>query len=308
MDTMKVRLEKGAPPFKDGTVINLSKFNLNVGKNGVGKSILAKYITYVMTSKIDLEIFKMLNKEFEMITDEFHGRMDTKEHFEPMFIPEQRGVRDRHIDITTSSQELSIRGKSNIGKVCAKIVFDDKLKQELLEHLKKFNSKIIGFSTTNEDGFQVKINEQGKIKKISLVDADGFAFASFITDFINLFLHKNNNEVKVIFIEEPENHLTPELQVQFIKWLIAFCDQYDKILYVNSHSPYILLEFAKHYKNPKYTINYLGKEDEYTTISKITTIEEIKNLLAQFFRMKRIDKMADNHFVWAFDIDFEEIS
>lgn len=48
-----------------------------------------------------------------------------------------------------------------------------------------------------------------------------------------------------IFLEEPENNLFPPTQCQFVDWLLEAVKDHDDMLFVATHSPYILNQFIK---------------------------------------------------------------
>ncbi len=52
-----------------------------------------------------------------------------------------------------------------------------------------------------------------------------------------------------IFLEEPEDNLFPPTQCQLVNWLVEAIKKHDDILFVATHSPYILNQFIK--EDPK---------------------------------------------------------
>lgn len=54
-----------------------------------------------------------------------------------------------------------------------------------------------------------------------------------------------NVEHSEIFLEEPENNLFPPTQCKFINWLLDAIQEHDDILFIATHSPYILNQLIK---------------------------------------------------------------
>lgn len=296
MNEEKITLGE-APPFEKGTTVEVSQFNLAIGRNGVGKSILSEYISMAFDSE---KRHRLANRRLTSI----NSTLGEKESFQSILISEIRGFVNERLEVDTRSSNVSSDNKFDEGYASTKLTYSDDLKAEVLTYLKKFNSKIIGFKTTDQDGLKVKVLEHGEEKLVPIIKADGFGMNSFIGGFVNLFLYKDNSKKRGVFIEEPENHLTPRLQMEFIQSIIEFCDKYDKMLYVNSHSPYIFREFIKHYKNSKYVINYIRKIDGYPKILKVSTPEEINEILGEFMLLTKGPRM-DNRFTGTFEIEFD---
>lgn len=305
MDIPKIKL-KDAPPFPENTDVKLTQFNLAIGGNGVGKTILMKHILYTFMPSKGTSIFSGDEKYNPALRKDVVEIMKNRENeFKSIRISESRGFIGRDVDVSSGNSLPSLFSKSNSSQISSQIAFNPKVKKEILELLKFFNSKIIEFEvTTNGLKAIIKINDE--TKSMQIMNADGFAFASFIEGLVNLFLYKDVDKLKGIFIEEPENHLTPTLQVKFIQWLIAFCKQNDKMLYVNSHSPYIFREFIEHYKNPEYTINRILKENEYSKISRITEGWQIEEILKDFMLFTGIQRTGADNFLGAFEINFDK--
>ena len=70
------------------------------------------------------------------------------------------------------------------------------------------------------------------------LDNPGMLFSQYIT-----------TDHSEIFLEEPENNLFPPTQCQFVDWLLDAVSKHDDILFVATHSPYILNQFIE--DNPK---------------------------------------------------------
>lgn len=86
-----------------------------------------------------------------------------------------------------------------------------------------------------------------------VVTIDGFDFGFSTGEDAGRFrqIYRNYMEVdhSEIFLEEPEDNLFPPTQCQFVDWLLDAVREHQDLLFVATHSPYILNEFLK--MNPK---------------------------------------------------------
>lgn len=56
------------------------------------------------------------------------------------------------------------------------------------------------------------------------------------------YIHVDHSE---IFLEEPENNLFPPTQCRFINWLLDAIEQHNDMLFIATHSPYVLNQLIK---------------------------------------------------------------
>jgi predicted ATPase len=59
---------------------------------------------------------------------------------------------------------------------------------------------------------------------------------------------KNINHSE-IFLEEPEANLFPPTQCQFVKWLLQSIEEHKDVIFIATHSPYVLNEIIKNDPN-----------------------------------------------------------
>ncbi len=60
------------------------------------------------------------------------------------------------------------------------------------------------------------------------------------------FANINHSE---IFLEEPEANLFPPTQCQFVKWLLESTEEHNDVIFIATHSPYVLNEIIKNDPN-----------------------------------------------------------
>ncbi|MDE6537923.1 MAG: ATP-binding protein [Muribaculaceae bacterium] len=82
-----------------------------------------------------------------------------------------------------------------------------------------------------------------------------------------------------IFLEEPEDNLFPPTQCQLVNWLIEAIKKHDDMLFVATHSPYILNQFIK--DDPEgLTIFFTHRESEKSNLYSVRQLnaEEIQEI------------------------------
>ncbi len=82
-----------------------------------------------------------------------------------------------------------------------------------------------------------------------VVTIDGYDYSFSESEQAKKFKQIYQNYVAVnhseIFLEEPENNLFPPTQCQFVNWLLEKIGKHNDMLFVATHSPYILDQFIK---------------------------------------------------------------
>lgn len=162
-----------------------------------------------------------------------------------------------HLDYLTKGQYIDQRDR---GKDSYE---DSEERKRLLSTL--YRSKI---SVKNDLGSKLikrKINGQDIL----------FPDDSTANKFEKTFSHFVNTYRSEIFLEEPEDNLFPSAQASFISWLVSASKAHNDIVFIATHSPYILNQAIK--ENPsgleiffthpinsgshRYTVRQLSKEE-----------------------------------------------
>lgn len=73
----------------------------------------------------------------------------------------------------------------------------------------------------------------------------GFLDKKAATDLKRIYENYIKIDHSEIFLEEPENNLFPPTQCQFVDWLVEAIEKHNDMLFVATHSPYILNQFIK---------------------------------------------------------------
>ena len=96
------------------------------------------------------------------------------------------------------------------------------------------------------DKYSKPILNQHGVEKVMI---DGIEFRFQNKKDADNFKHKYQRYTTVdhseIFLEEPEDNLFPPTQCQLVNWLVDAIKKHDDMLFVATHSPYILNQFIK---------------------------------------------------------------
>lgn len=101
-------------------------------------------------------------------------------------------------------------------------------------------------------------------------DADSFA---------TLYKNYTTSHHSEIFLEEPENNLFPPTQCKFISWLVESVSQHNGLLFITTHSPYVLNQFIKESpQNMQVLFTHKIDDEENLYAVKQLTEEEIREI------------------------------
>lgn len=118
---------------------------------------------------------------------------------------------------------------------------------------------------------------------VASVTIDGYDYGFTDKNWAKRFEDKYNNYIKTdhseIFLEEPEDNLFPPTQCQFVNWLMDKREVHDDVLFIATHSPYVLnqiIKLAPEKLRVFFTHNAEGTDQEF----KVRTLsdEEIREI------------------------------
>lgn len=105
-------------------------------------------------------------------------------------------------------------------------------------------------STIYANLYKKKVQKGEDVKYVTI---EGFDYAFSEDKHAKRFKQIYEKYIKVnhseIFLEEPEDNLFPPTQCQFVNWILEKIDIHNDMLFVATHSPYVLNQFIK--MNPK---------------------------------------------------------
>ena len=108
-------------------------------------------------------------------------------------------------------------------------------KEERKNLLEILTSKFIK-QMSPEHGAEKRILDGVEFRFLNKKDADNFK---------RRYEHYTKIDHSEIFLEEPEDNLFPPTQCQLVNWLVDAIKKHDDMLFVATHSPYILDQFIK---------------------------------------------------------------
>ena len=192
---------------------NLLEFmsNWDQARKFIGKeeNILGLGMSYIYDKQSNTDKIKLNNGTPLMLKE---GSSGIQSLF-PMFV---------HLDYMTNGQYKEANGK-----------FTFEQKEERKKILKILRDRFI------------KPDQEGTEKII--VDDVEFSFPN--KKEAEMFKRRYEKYTKVdhseIFLEEPEDNLFPPTQCQLVNWLVDAIKKHDDLLFVATHSPYILNQFIK---------------------------------------------------------------
>lgn len=118
---------------------------------------------------------------------------------------------------------------------------DAKISYEQKEERKSLSSTIYY-------NFSKKKSQEGNTEE-KVVSIDGFDYSFPDEKDAKRFLQRYHTYTKVdhseIFLEEPEDNLFPPTQCQFVNWLLDAIQVHNDMLFIATHSPYILNQLIK---------------------------------------------------------------
>lgn len=101
-------------------------------------------------------------------------------------------------------------------------------------------------STIYANLYKKKVQQGEDVKYVTI---EGFDYAFSEDKHANRFKQTYERYIKVdhseIFLEEPEDNLFPPTQCQFVNWILEKIAVHNDMLFVATHSPYVLNQFIK---------------------------------------------------------------
>lgn len=101
-------------------------------------------------------------------------------------------------------------------------------------------------STIYANLYKKKVLQGGDVNYVTI---EGFDYAFSEDKYAKRFRQIYEKYIKVdhseIFLEEPEDNLFPPTQCQFVNWILEKVAVHDDMLFVATHSPYVLNQFIK---------------------------------------------------------------
>ena len=222
---------------------NLLEFMSNWDKArkffGKEEDILGLGISYMYDKQTNTDKIQLRNGVPMMLKESSSGIQSLF----PMFV---------HLDYMTKGQYEDDKAKTSYDqkeerKKLLEILYDKFHKSLSLEH---------GTEIETIDGIEYRFTDKKE--------------ASYFKRILNNYTKTDHSE---IFLEEPEDNLFPPTQCQLVNWLVESIRKHRDMLFVATHSPYILNQFIK--ADPKgLTIFFTHQLDEEQQLYSVRQLNE----------------------------------
>lgn len=101
-------------------------------------------------------------------------------------------------------------------------------------------------STIYANLYKKKLKDDGELEVVSLEGFDySFSKHKHAKRFQQIYNKYINVDHSEIFLEEPEDNLFPPTQCQFVNWVLEKIALHNDMLFIATHSPYVLNQFIK---------------------------------------------------------------
>ncbi|MDE5744968.1 MAG: ATP-binding protein [Paramuribaculum sp.] len=222
---------------------NLLEFMSNWDKArkffGKEEDILGLGISYMYDKQTNTDKIQLRNGVPMMLKESSSGIQSLF----PMFV---------HLDYMTKGQYEDDKAKTSYDQKEER----KKLLEILYEKFHKSLSLEHGTEIETIDGIEYRFTDKKE--------------ASYFKRILNNYTKTDHSE---IFLEEPEDNLFPPTQCQLVNWLVESIRKHRDMLFVATHSPYILNQFIK--ADPKgLTIFFTHQLDEEQQLYSVRQLNE----------------------------------
>lgn len=92
-----------------------------------------------------------------------------------------------------------------------------------------------------------KKQKNEEVREVLTIDGIDYSFSEskHAKRMQEIFDHYINTDHSEVFLEEPEDNLFPPTQCQLVNWMISRAEKHNDLLFIASHSPYVLNQFIK---------------------------------------------------------------
>lgn len=116
-----------------------------------------------------------------------------------------------------------------------------------------------------------------KDNNVEVVPIDGFDYSfsekKYAKRFLQIYQKYTMIDHSEIFLEEPEDNLFPPTQCQFINWLLGAIKKHHDMLFIATHSPYILNQLLK--LSPKgLTVFFTYRKNDNQRLYSVRQLDE----------------------------------
>jgi predicted ATPase len=248
---------------------NLSKINVLLGKNGCGKSSLLK--------KIEQQLKNQNNGEVNYVTPERGGTLTYNASVE------QNSTNDENWASSQKRQnqwgQFKAYSISQFRKLellsLREIEKNRAVRQDLTYNFDTIIQKINNLLTnvrierTNKGDFEIFHNNTNEKLRANQISSGESELIALTIECLTFAKSCKEDEQNVLFLDEPDVHLHPDLQAKLVEFLIELVDSHNFMIIMATHSTAILGALLE-YQNSRFSILANGSsESDFKEISEI---------------------------------------
>lgn len=267
---------------------NLSKINVLLGKNGCGKSSLLK--------KVEQRLKGQNNGEANYVTPERGGTLTYNASVEQNSTNDDNWASgQKRQNQWTQFKAYSISQFRKLELLSLREIEQDQaIRQDLTYNfdtvIQKINNLLtnVRIERTNKGDFEIFHNETNEKLKANQISSGESELIALTIECLTFAKSCQSGHENILFLDEPDVHLHPDLQANLIKFLIELVDNHDFNIIVATHSTAILGALLD-YSDSTFAILRNGSTDAefkeisemYRTILPIFGAHPLSNLFDQ---------------------------
>lgn len=216
-----------------------SKKNLIIGKNGSGKTRLLKACRDFYTEK---KMHSVIYIYFPHLSDKYSKEFEEKDIENALFDISESDYDMSYDDFVTAFEYTGVSYlKSCIEDLNARGSKRKKTAERKIEQIKS-NLKLFLDAEIEISEEKIMCSRNGREREI-LDTLSELSPGELNLFYITLFLSLASNEKKyVLFLDEPEVHLHPDIIIKFFQTISSFSNVEE--IWIATHSPFLLQEFS----------------------------------------------------------------
>jgi predicted ATPase len=250
-------------------ITNLSKINVLLGKNGCGKSSLLKKIEQQLKGQNDGEVNYVTPERGGTLT--YNASVEQNATNDENWAPGQKRQNQWNqfkaysISQFRRLELLSLR----------EIEQDHQIRQDLTYNfdsvIQRINNLLtnIRIERTNKGDFEIFHNTSNEKLTANQISSGESELISLTIECLTFAKSCQKDGQNILFLDEPDVHLHPDLQANFIQFLIELVDNHDFKIVIATHSTAILGALLE-YPDSRFSILINGNSSaEFKEISEI---------------------------------------
>lgn len=270
------------------SLTNLAKINVLLGKNGCGKSSLLK--------KVEEHLKNQKLGEINYVTPERGGTLTFDANVEQNASNDENWVSiSKRKNQWTQFKAYSISQFRKLELLSLREIEQDQQVRQDLTHnfdsvIQKINKLLtnIRIERTNKGDFEIFHNQTNEKLEPDQISSGESELIALTIECLTFAKSCENGKQNILFLDEPDVHLHPDLQAKLIEFLIELVDNHNFEIIMATHSTAILGALLR-YPNSRFSILANGCTESvfreisemYRTILPIFGAHPLSNLFNQ---------------------------